>query len=134
MERQERLMELRSQWVSACECYLHELFTMWESSKNYGYWVGNQVGGVYCLDDYIFINMEDIIYIVENAIPRHTYLDFIEYCQWCSQYAFTTPNFRSYVNGCPTIPSDVRDKLDKQKSDFEKLVMETKKDFESGKF
>ena len=63
--------KLKGQWELACNGYLCELLNMWELDSYYGYWIGEEIGGVYDYGGGMFtIGMDDIIYCVEHDIGR----------------------------------------------------------------
>lgn len=117
---------LKEQWEAVCNGYLLELANMWELDSFYGYWIGNEIGGVYSYGDSIFINIDDIRYCVENNVSYETYQDWQEYCTWAHEFGFNVPNFESYFKGCPIAPKDVQERLTKQKQELDKLIREEK--------
>ena len=93
---------LREQWLKAVRGYLCELLNMWELDSYYGYWIGDEIGGVYDYGGGMFtIGMDDIIYCVEHDIGREQYIEWQEYCCDAAEFGFDTPNLRSFVRGCP---------------------------------
>jgi len=93
---------LRQDYEKAVNGYLCELLRMWELDACYGYWIGDDVGGVYDYGDGMFtINMDDIIYCVLADVTREQYIEWQEYICDASEFGFDTPNLRSFVRGCP---------------------------------
>lgn len=126
---------LRKSYNDACNKYVAALLRAWDlKTSAYGFWVGNEIGGVYCYGDELFINMDDIVYMVENDVTLCQYEKYMEYSIWANSYGFTTPNLKSFINGCPIIPIEKREELDKQKRMLEELVKETKKNLDEGKY
>lgn len=118
---------LKEQWEAVCNGYLLELANMWEwDCKSYGFWVGDDVGGIFSYGDDTFINMDEIIFCVENDVAYETYYDYMEYCTWAHEFGFNVPNFESYFKGCPIAPKDVQERLTKQKQELDKLIREEK--------
>ena len=119
---------LKEQWVKACNGYLVELLRMWELDAHYGYWIGEEVGGVYDYGDGMFtINMDDIIYCVLADVTREQYIEWQEYICDATEFGFDTPNLRSWHMGCPRTPQAVFDKLRGMKEELDKAVEEEKK-------
>ena len=54
---------LDDDYTKACNGWVNQLLLMWELDTHYGYWAGDQVGGVYCYGEFIFIDMENITYL-----------------------------------------------------------------------
>jgi len=118
------IRHLKEQWEAACNGYLLELLNMWEWDCSCGWWVGDDVGGLYCYGDNTFINMDEIIFCVENDVPQEKYIEYTDYCLWAHEFGFTVPNFESYFKGCPIAPKDVQERLTKQKQELDKLIRE----------
>ena len=118
---------LKEQWEKACNGYLVELLRMWELDAHYGYWIGDEVGGVYdYADGNIDINMDDIIWCVENDVNKNEYMAWQEYICDASEFGFETPNLRSWHRGCPRTPPEVFERLRGIKADLAKAVEEEK--------
>ena len=92
---------LRGQWNGVCNCYLCELLRMWELDAYYGYWIGEEVGGVYDYGGTFTIGMDDIIYCVEHDMTQQQYMEWQDYICDAAEFGFDTPNLRSFVRGCP---------------------------------
>ena len=43
--------QLKEQWQQSCNGFLVELLRMWELDAHYGYWIGDETGGVYDYGD-----------------------------------------------------------------------------------
>ena len=126
---------LRKAYNDVCNRYLTTLLQSWGlETDSYGFWVSDEIGGVYCYGDSLFLNMDDILYIVDNDITQTQYQEYIEYAMWADKYGFTSPNLKSFVKGCPIIPVETREKLDEQKRMLDELVKETKENLKMGEF
>ena len=93
--------QLKEQWKQACNGFLVELLRMWELDGYYGYWIGDEVGGVYDYGGDMCINMDDIIYCVEHDVTEEEYREWSDYCVEASEFGFNTPNLKSWHMGCP---------------------------------
>lgn len=119
--------QLRTAYNKACNDYLSELLKMWELDSHYGYWIGDDVGGVYGYDGGFTINMDDIIYCVENGVNERQYCEWQEYIVDASEFGFDMPNLKSWMHGCPRTPQEIFDKLRAMKRDLAAAVEEEKK-------
>ena len=119
--------QLRTAYENACNDYLSELLRMWELDGHYGYWIGDDVGGVYDYDGGFSINMDDIIYCVENGVTERQYYEWQEYIVDASEFGFNTPNLESWMHGCPRTSQEVFEKLRAMKRDLAAAVEEEKK-------
>lgn len=113
---------LRSKYEEVCIGYLFELCNMWEIDSRYGYWVSDEIGGVYMFSDDNPINMNEIIFAVENDIEYETYISWIEYVCFANEFNQTIPNFSSWSKGCPRLSKSEQQKLIDLKSDFEAAI------------
>ena len=121
---------LREQWEKACNGYLVELLRMWELDAYYGYWIGEEIGGVYDYGGGMFtIGMDDIIYCVEHDIGREQYIEWQEYCCDASEFGFDTPNLKSWMMGCPRTPPEVFEKLRKMKAELNDAIKAEKEKY-----
>lgn len=119
--------KLKEQFEQACNGYLCELISMWELNAYYGYWIGEEVGGVYDYGGMFTINMDDIIYCVEHDVTALQYQEWQDYICDAAEFGFVTPNLRSWMNGCPRTPQETFEKLRKLKADLNNAVEEEKK-------
>lgn len=119
--------QLKEQWKQACNGYLVELLRMWGLDGFYGYWIGDEVGGVYDYGDGMFtISMDDIIYCVEDDIEEDEVLAWEDYCLDAHEFGFDIPNLRSWHRGCPRTPKKTFDHLRELKANLAKAVEEEK--------
>lgn len=121
---------LRENYEKACNAYLLALANMWGwCCQSYGYWVGNDVGSVYSYGDGTFINLDDIIYCVENSISEERYNEWVEYCMWAHEFRQDIPNLKSWNMGCPIVDKETRERLSKMKAELDTAIKETKEKF-----
>ena len=119
---------LKENYNMACNGYLVELLRMWKLDAYYGYWIGDEVGGVYDYGDGSFdINLQDIIYCVENDVTREKYNEWQEDICDAAEFNFPTPNLRSWMHGCPRTSQEAFEKLRKLKQNLNDAVEEEKK-------
>ena len=119
--------QLKEQWGNACEGYLCELLRMWELDGYYGYWIGDEVGGVYDYGDGMFtIGIDDMIYCVDCDVTREQYIEWQEYICDATEFGFATPNLRSFVRGCPRTSAETFKRLREIKAMLNDAVKEEK--------
>ena len=115
--------QLKEQWQQACNGYLTELLRMWELDAYYGYWIGDEVGGVYdYADGTIDINMHDIIYCVEHDVTREQFDEWSAYISAAAEFGFATPNLQSWMRGCPRTPNEVFNNLYRMKQELNDAI------------
>ena len=125
---------LRQDYEKAVNGYLCELLRMWELDAHYGYWIGDDVGGVYDYGDGSFdINLQDIIYCVLHDITREQYQEWQDYILDASEFGFATPNLRSFVRGCPRTPAETFKHLREIKAMLNDAIQDEKERMKNGK-
>ena len=121
---------LKEQYEKACNGYLVELLRMWELDAYYGYWIGQEIGGVYDYGGGMFtIGMNDIIYCVEHDIGREQYIEWQEYCCDAAEFGFDMPNLKSWMMGCPRTTPEVFEKLRKMKAELNDAIKAEKEKY-----
>ena len=125
---------LRQDYEKAVNGYLCELLRMWELDAHYGYWIGDDVGGVYDYGDGSFdINLQDIIYCVLHDITREQYQEWQDYILDASEFGFDTPNLRSFVRGCPRTSAETFKHLREIKATLNDAIRDEKERMKKGK-
>lgn len=108
--------QCKDAYEKGCNTYLLALANAWEwDCKAYGYWVADEVGGVFSYGESIFINMEDIVFCVENDIDENEYTDWQEYNVEANEFGFDFINLKSWHMGCPRVTRETFDRLRKMK-------------------
>ena len=121
---------LKEQYEKACNGYLVELLRMWELDAYYGYWIGEEIGGVYDYGGGMFtIGMNDIIYCVEHDIGREQYIEWQEYICDAAEFGFDTPNLKSWIMGCPRTSQEVFKKLREMKKILDDAIKAEKEKY-----
>jgi len=120
MNKKERL---KKQWEQACGAYLAELLNMWELDAYYGYWIGDEVGGIFDYGYGMFtISMDDIIYCVEHDVTELQYMEWLEYCCEASEFGFDTPNLKAWMMGYPRTPEETFERFRKMKAELNEAI------------
>lgn len=115
----------REYFVKGCNEYLR-LFC---EKHDYDYeeakesWVANCVGDITCVGD-IFVGMQTIIADIEMDAPEDEFIKWYDYNLVAHEFGFTTPNFESWLRGCPRVSEDTFKKLQGLKNDLDDAVLE----------
>ena len=122
---------LKEKFEEVYNGYLLELANMWElDCKTYGFWVGDEVGGVYSYGDTgLFINMDDIRYCVINNVSYSEYRDWLDYCVWATEFGQNVPNLKAWHEGCPRVDVVTQEKLSAMRYEVIKMCEELKEKF-----
>ena len=120
---------LQEKFEEVVNGYLLELCNMWELDPANGWFVGDEVGDVWCYGDYIFIGFDDMRYVVENDVSYETYDEWQEYCLWAKDFEQVVPNIKSWCMGCPRVDEATKEKLTAMRNELNELIKETKAKF-----
>lgn len=73
-------------------------------------WVGGLVGGITLCGDY-YVSMPTIITDIDHDAPEAEFLKWYDYNLEAREYGFVTPNFESWLRGCPRVNNETLEKL-----------------------
>ena len=115
----------REYFVKGCNEYLR-LFCEkhdfdYEEAKDS--WVANCVGDVTCVGD-IFVGMQTIITDIEMDAPEEEFIKWYDYNLVAHEFSFATPNFESWLRGCPRVSEEAFKKLQGLKNNLDNAVLE----------
>lgn len=115
--------QARDLYNRGCNAYL-QLFCEkhgydYEDAKDS--WVGNEVGGIVCVNDY-FVDMQTIITDVEHCSDESEFIKWYDYCLEASEFGLNTPNYSHWLKGCPRTPKSSLDNLRKIKQSLERAI------------
>ena len=117
---------LRERYEKAVMDYVNTLLQMWELDVHYGYFIGDEIGGVYDVDGWITIGMQEIIYCVENGVTSEEYEQWQDYGVKCAEYHLPIMNLNAWHKGAP--------RHDFSKLDAAKKALEDEIENEKNKF
>lgn len=117
----------REYFVKGCNEYLR-LFCEkhdfdYEEAKES--WVGGSIGGIACVGD-VFVGMQTIITDIEMDAPKDEFLKWYDYNLVADHFGFTTPNFDSWLRGCPRVSDEAFKRLQALKNDLDNAIKEEK--------
>ena len=117
--------QAREYFVKGCNEYLR-LFCEkhdfdYEEAKES--WVANCVGDVTCVGD-IFVGMQTIITDIEMDAPEEEFIKWYDYNLVAHEFGFATPNFESWLRGCPRVSEETFKKLQGLKNDLDDAILE----------
>lgn len=115
---------LKKQWRKACNGYLVELLRMWELDAYYGYWIAEEIGGVYDYGGSFTIGMDDIIYSVEHDVTQQQYMEWQDYICDAAEFGFDQPNLKSWMKGCPRTPAETFRRLRELRANLDDAIKE----------
>lgn len=99
-------------YEEGCNLYLHlfcEKHNLDADSPD-TFWVGNNIGSVAFIGDYP-VDMETMRYDIDNDIPEDQWLRWHDYSFECTALGLTSPNYKSWLKGCPTYSQEQLDEV-----------------------
>lgn len=117
---------LKENYENACNEYARALLTLWDVDYKSGYWIGDEVGGIYDIDGWITLSMQEIIYCVENNVTQKEVSELQDYFIKCHEYNLPTLNLNSWHKGAPrhdftkldALKKDLNDAIENEKNKF----------------
>ena len=110
--------ELKEKYNDACNDFLSALLEKWQLT-GYHFWVADEIGGLCNLPDDNVIDMQDIIYCIENDISYNEFIKWIDYNVDAHEFHFNYINLKSWHKGCPRVSADVFERLRQMKSNLD---------------
>lgn len=120
------MKELQENYKIICNKYALQFATKHELP--FDGWVADDVGEVATMGDY-YVDFRDIKYDIDNDIDKDEYVKYYDYCLEVYTLNLTAPNYESWCKGCPRIPQDVLDKIQRQRRELNTLIKETKEKY-----
>lgn len=117
---------LKKNYDDACEAYVGEMLAAFEIDRENCFWVADEVGGVFMVGDMLSLNMQEIVYIVENDIAYDDCVDWQDYNLLANEFNFNMLNIKAWHKRAPRVPQETFDRLRKMKDELENLCEETK--------
>lgn len=121
--------KLRQKFEAACNSYRHALESMWDLNAADGYWIGDEVGGLYDNGGFVTISLLDMIYCVENDLEWDEYDEWTQYNIKAHEFNFNCINLKSWHMGCPRVPEETFERLRGMKKELEEAIKEEKEKF-----
>ena len=121
--------KLQANYEKACNDYVEALLKQWELDGRNGWWIADDIGGVYAYGDVVFLGIDDIRYCVDNNVTYETYMDYQDYNVWALDFGQNTLNLKSWCMGAPRIDDVTRERISALRFELDKLCRETKESF-----
>lgn len=118
--------KLRSEFERACNSYRHALERMWDLNPADGYWIGDEVGGVYDNGGFVTLGLLEMIYCIEHDITQEEYEEWSDYNIKAHEYNFSYIKLEAWHTGCPRVPQETFDRLREMKDGIDTLVEDVK--------
>lgn len=120
--------EARDLYTRGCTQYLALFCKKHGFSTCDTYWVGNEPGDVAIIGDYS-ADMRTIIDDLEMDAPEEEFIKWYDYCLEAHDLGIDSPNFRSWVKGCPRIPEERLQRLRDLRGELNSEIDSIKREF-----
>lgn len=115
----------RAHFIKGCNEYLRVFCEKhdfdYEDAKES--WVGGSIGEITMCGDY-YVSMPTIIADIEMDALEDEFIKWYDYNLIAHEFGFTTPNFESWLRGCPRVSEEAFKKLQGLKDDLDNAVLE----------
>lgn len=91
-------------------------------------WVAGEPGDIATIGDY-YVDMRTIIDDLEMDAPEEEFIRWYDYRLDTHELGITSPNFRSWVKGCPRIPEERLQRLRDLRGALKSEIDSIKKEF-----
>lgn len=133
MEKKKR-DRLKKGYEDACNAYLKAFCEKhdfdYDDAK--ASWVAGEVGDT-CLCGDFYVSFEDMRTDIENEASEEEYFQYYDYTLECIKYAISSPNYKSWLRGCPRLSEEQRKSLREAKNRVELAKKELEKCIEEQK-
>jgi hypothetical protein len=92
--------KLKQNYKAACNAYLKAFCDKHDYEYDIEAWAGGDPGGIALIADY-YVVMASITVDFDTVAPEEEFIRWYDYCLRAGTLNLTTPNFRSWLKGCP---------------------------------
>lgn len=115
----------RAHFIKGCNEYLRVFcekhdFDFKEAKDS---WVGGSIGEITMCGDY-YVAMPTIIADIEMDAPEEEFIKWYDYNLVAHEFGFTTPNFDSWLRGCPRVSDEAFKRLQEIKNNLDDAILE----------
>ena len=116
---------LKLHYKAACNNYAYELMRQWELPADDCWWAADEIGGIWCfLQGELALNMQEIIYCIDNDVSLGDYMRYMDYCADCKRVGLPTCNLMHFAENKGIYPQETLDKLKTMHEEVEALTQE----------
>ena len=113
------LNELNNRYEEACNDILQAFSKTYDVQVDAQDWVAGQTGTVACVNEEFYINMDDILFMLNNDVEWNTFLAWWDYCLDCSMLGLNDINLQSWCKGAPRYSQESIDRLKSMRKDLD---------------
>lgn len=120
--------ETRDLYRRGCNQYLELFCEKHGYGMDYTSWVGGEPGSVAEIGDY-FVGMQTIIDDLTMDAPEEEFIRWYDYCLEADALGIDSPNYRSWLKGCPRVPEDRLQRLRHLRDELREETERIKREF-----
>ena len=117
---------LKQNYKSACNAYLLAFCNKHEYEYDSTAWVGGMHGEIAEIAD-LYVDMQTIVDDIDLDVDKDEFIKWYDYCVEMGYLgAKTTPNFRSWIKGCPRKSEEEIKELKAKQQEIDRMREELK--------
>ena len=124
----EKINQTTLLYQQACNQYLELFCEKHGYGMGYTSWVFDVPGRVAEIGDYL-VDMQTIIDDLEMDAPEEEFIRWYDYCLEADALGLDSPNYRSWLKGCPRIPEDRLQRLRHLRDELREETERIKREF-----
>ena len=122
--------QLKKNYDNACNAYLKAFCDKHDFYYEDAYWCGDDVGGIADCSSYTF-DMATIRTDIDEGAPKDELMKYYDYLINASEFNLTTPNYHSWIHGCPRTSNEWFKDMYNKREEFENYIKEENKKYKN---
>lgn len=107
----------------AANAYVDALCEKFEWDASYGWWVADDVTGVYCYAEDYSLTLSNIVAMVTHDIAFDVFRAWYDYTLFCAEFHIgRVPSLTAWAQGCPRLSADEQQHLRDLRDELDRLV------------
>lgn len=123
---------LKANYDKACNGYLKAFCDKHEFNYSDAEWIGGDVGGMIEINDY-YVDMGTIRTDIDQNAQQNEFEQWYNYSLRLGMISATTPNYKSWLDGCPRRSEVQIAELEQKHAYIEQLKAELKEQIDNDK-
>lgn len=116
---------LRHDFETIANRYADALLDQFGLTWDSAWWVGNQVGGVFCFGEVNSVTFDELLFIVDNGITFKEYDDFIDYNLSMMDLGLNYITFERWYNERNILSKETINNLLEKKKELDEAIKES---------
>jgi len=122
MKQDEELNCVIERYKTSCNDIIKLFADRYEVCVSADDWVSGDVGGVICINEEFYLNMEEVILMLKNDVSWDEFLRWWDYNLDAHDLCLNAINLRSWLMGAPRLSKEQIEGLKEKKQELQDLV------------